>query len=123
MADGIAWEGTPTVLEGPGIEIRRVDQGDLAVCLLRLDKGVDTRPVFVGMPDDQCQCPHWGYIIKGTMLVRGREGERTFAAGESYYWAPGHNLEALTDAEYLEISPPHDYDVLMEHCARVLGLA
>jgi len=121
VADGITWEGTPTALEGPGVEIRRVDRGDLAICLLRLSQGVDTRPLFHGLPNDECQCHHWGYIMSGTMLVRGRDGERTYDAGEAYYWAPGHNLEAVTDAEYLEISPSTEYDALMAHCARVMG--
>ena len=44
MADGITWDDLPTELEGPGTEIRRTDRGGLAVCLLRLRKGVDTRP-------------------------------------------------------------------------------
>lgn len=119
MTDGITWESMPTVLEGPGTEIRRVDHGDLAMCLIRLDEGTDTRPLFRGLADDECQCRHWGHIIAGTMLVRGADGERVYHAGESYYWAPGHNLEALTDAEYLEISPASDYDALMAHVERV----
>ena len=42
-------------------------------------------------------------------------------AGETYYWAPGHNLEAVTDAEYIEITRSEDYDALMEHCKRVMA--
>lgn len=116
MADGINWDEAPAALEAPGVEIRRVDHGDLAMALIRLSQGVDTRPLFAGMPNDQCQCKHWGYIISGTMLVRDDDGERTYDAGDAYYWAPGHNLEAVTDAEYLEYSPAADYDVLMAHC-------
>ncbi len=121
MSDGITWEGSPTALSGPGVEIRRVDHGDQAMCLLKLDKGVDTRPLFAGMQNDQCQCHHWGYIISGTMLVRGLDGDRTYVAGDTYYWAPGHNLEALEDAHYLEISPSDQYDTLMAHCKKVMG--
>ena len=69
MADGITWDDLPTELEGPGTEIRRTDRGGLALCLLRLEKGVDTRPLFKGMPDDECQCTHWGYMISGTIRV------------------------------------------------------
>src|SRR6476646_8597462 len=25
----------------------------------------DTTPLLKGLPDDRCQCPHWGYVIKG----------------------------------------------------------
>jgi len=121
MGDGITWDDLPTVLKGPGTEIRRTDHGDLAVCLLRLDQGVETRPLFTGLPDDQCQCEHWGYIISGTMRVHRSDGATTYEAGEAYYWPPGHNLEALTDSEYLEITPARDYDALMQHVARVMA--
>ena len=55
------------------------------------------------------------------MRVHSADGHRDYEAGESYYWAPGHNLEAVTDAEYLEISRNEEYDALMEHCARVMS--
>ena len=25
----------------------------------------DIAPLFRGLPDDRCQCPHWGYVVKG----------------------------------------------------------
>jgi hypothetical protein len=121
MADGITWDDLPTELEGPGTEIRRTDRGGLALCLLRLEKGVDTRPLFKGMPDDECQCTHWGYMISGTIRVHTATGSTDYEAGETYHWAPGHNLEAITDCEYLEISPSDEYDVLMAHCRRVMA--
>ncbi len=54
------------------------------------------------------------------LQVRTSDGERTYDAGETYYWPPGHNLEARTDAVYLEFSPSDQYDELMAHCARVM---
>ena len=48
--------------EGPGFGICRVDAGGLAMCLIRLEAGLRTDPLFAGLPDDQCQCVHWGYI-------------------------------------------------------------
>jgi hypothetical protein len=38
-----------------------------------------------------------------------------------YYWEPGHNLEAVTDAEYVEITRSEDHDALMAHCKRVMS--
>lgn len=118
MPDGITWDALPTVLKLPDTEIRRRDCGELAVCLIRLDAGVDTRPVFKGLPDDRCQCEHWGHIVRGTIRVHTADGTTTYEAGESYHWPPGHNLEAVTDCEYLEITRAHEYDALMAHAAR-----
>ena len=95
--------------------------GGLARCLIRLNAGLKTDPLFAGLPDDRCQCAHWGYIVSGTMRVHSADGSRDYAAGETYYWEPGHNLEAVTDAEYIEITRSDEYDALMAHCKRVMG--
>jgi hypothetical protein len=121
VADGMTWERMPVVVKSPDTEIRREDHGDLAFCLLRLDAGVHTGELFKGLPDDRCQCPHSGYVVRGTIRVHTSQGTTTYEDGEAYYWPPGHNLEAVTDCEYLEISPARDYDVLMEHVARAAG--
>lgn len=121
MADGLAWDDLTPELEGPGVGIRRMDAGGLAVCVIRLDAGVRTDPLFAGLPDDRCQCAHWGYVISGTMRVHSADGARDFESGETYYWEPGHNLEAVTDAEYVEITGSEDYDALMTHCKRVMS--
>ena len=76
MADGMAWEDLTPELEGPGVGIRRMDAGGLATCLIRLDAGLKTDPLFAGLPDDRCQCAHWGYIVSGTMRVHSADGSR-----------------------------------------------
>jgi hypothetical protein len=57
MTDGLA---CVPELEGPGVGIRRMDADGLAVCLIRLNAGLRTDPLFAGLPNDQCQCAHWG---------------------------------------------------------------
>jgi hypothetical protein len=117
MADGLRWDRLPVVVQTGDTEIRRVDRGGLAMCLIRLAAGTHTAPVFAGLPDDRCQCPHWGHIVSGALRVHTAAGTETFEAGESYFWPPGHNLEAVTDCEYLEISPATEYDALLAHVA------
>jgi len=82
--------------------------------------GGRTDPTFVGLPDDRCQCAHWGYIVSGTIRVHSADGARDYESGEMYYWEPGHNLEAVTDVEHLEMTRSEDFDALMTHCRRVM---
>lgn len=121
MENGFNWQGLQTVLQGPGVEIRRQDMDGLAMCLLRLDEGLRTDPLFAGLPDDRCPYAHWGYIISGTMRVHRADGSQDFSAGELYHWEAGHNLEAVVASEYVEITRAEDYDGLMAHCRRVMG--
>jgi hypothetical protein len=51
---------------------------------------VDGTPLLKGLPDDRCQCPHWGYVIAGKVTFRYADGEESFEAGEAFYTPPGH---------------------------------
>ena len=49
---------------------------------------------FLGLPDDRCQCPHWGYVIKGSFRVTYLDGpDEIVSAGEVYYLRPGHFVQ------------------------------
>ena len=40
---------------------------------------IDATPLMKGLPDDRCQCPHWGYVLKrqdDLSLRRSRGGLR-----------------------------------------------
>ena len=50
------------------------------------------------------------------MRVHGPNSATNYETGNSYYWQPAHNLEAVTDTEYLELTPSDNYDTLMAHC-------
>jgi hypothetical protein len=36
---------------------------------------IDATPFMKGLPDDRCQCPHWGYVFKGKMTARYADRE------------------------------------------------
>ncbi len=95
----------PVLVDGPGVEIRGTEAGDLTVALVRLEQGHDARPLFEGLPGGLCQCPHWGFIISGSVRLWTATGADVYRAGQAFYWAPGHAPEALEDVEFLEISP------------------
>src|SRR3954451_21869967 len=45
----------------------------------------DATPLMKGLPDDRCQCPHWGYVISGRMTFCYGDGEEVFEAGDAFY--------------------------------------
>jgi hypothetical protein len=115
MAAGIDLDNLPVTVDGPGVEIRETEAGALTVALVRLERGHDARPLFKGLPDDLCQCPHWGYVIRGTVRVWTTSGSDIYRTGQAFYWPPGHAPEALEDAEFLEISPTAELALLRRH--------
>ncbi len=65
----------------------------------------DLTPLFKGLPDDECQCEHLGYVIKGRVTFRSAAGEETFEAGDAYYVGPGHTPVLYAGTEVVEFSP------------------
>jgi hypothetical protein len=66
---------------------------------------------FAGLPEDRCQCPHWGYMIKGSVRVAYLDGpEEIIEAGDIYYLRPGHFLQTLAPVELVEFSPVEEHD-------------
>lgn len=89
---------------GPQFEERRVEWGDMDVTHAQFPPG-NLAPLLRGLPDDRCQCPHWGFLFKGRIVVRYADHEETIEAGQSFYMAPGHAPEALEECEILQFSP------------------
>ena len=55
----------------------------------------DLTPFFKGLPNDQCQAPHWGYVIKGKLTFKSATGDETFETGDAYYVPVGSHSRAL----------------------------
>jgi hypothetical protein len=118
---GVDLDRLPLVVDDDGVVIRATEAGELTISLVRLAQGHDARPLFKGLPDGLCQCPHWGYVIKGRLRLWTANGASVLVAGQAFYWPPGHAPEALDDAEFLEISPTRELQVLYEHLAAIRG--
>jgi len=72
--------------------------------------GMGGPDLFKGLPDDACQCPHWGYLFKGKFKATYTDGsEDVISAGEAYYLRPGHVYEPLEDVESIEFSPTDEW--------------
>ena len=108
-------EEVPIVIEGDGVEVRLRDEEGLSVGFVHLPAGADLRPATKGLPDDLCPCPHWGYMLKGRVRMHTTDGHQDFVAGEAFYWAPGHAPEALEDSEYVDFSPTHEFQRVLDH--------
>ena len=68
--------------------------------------GADFTPLFKGLPGDLCQCPHWGYIVEGSITVRYADGtEEVNRAGDLYYWPGGHTGWTDEGVVFIEFSP------------------
>ena len=63
--------------------------GGWTVDLETYTQSADLAP-FLEHPNNQCQCEHMGYVIKGKVAFRTGDLEEVFEAGDAYYAGPGH---------------------------------
>ncbi|MDR7465193.1 MAG: cupin domain-containing protein, partial [Armatimonadota bacterium] len=92
-------------LEVPEGKIWQVEWGGNIVEFGKFNQTVDPAPFFKGLPDDRCQCPHWGYVLKGRLRYRFKDHEEIYEAGDAYYAPPGHTPLLEAGVEYVEFSP------------------
>ena len=61
-------------LELEGYEGHFRDFGPYTVGFETYTADAELAPLFVGLPDDHCQCPHMGYVIKGRLKFAFMDG-------------------------------------------------
>jgi hypothetical protein len=74
----------------------------------------DDAELLKGLPDDRCQCPHWGYLLAGRIIVRYVDHDEVINAGELYYMALGHTMAAEAGTVLIEFSPKEEFRKLTE---------
>ena len=93
---------------GPVVD-RSEDFDDYTVNFLMFREDIDHSPLLKGLPDDQCQCPHWGYVTKGKLTFRFGDREEVFEAGDAFCAPPGHiPVRTEPGSEYVQFSPSEE---------------
>jgi hypothetical protein len=103
---------------GEGFQSRIVEWGGMIVSYETFPKGTDARPLFKGLPDDMCQSPHWGYLLRGRVRIKRKGGDDVLKTGDVYYLEPGHVPIFEEDTEVLEFSPKKQYQMTIDVVAK-----
>jgi hypothetical protein len=115
--------GLPIKFQGAGIVTREEAWGDMDVSHEVLPKGVDLAPLFKGLPGDRCQCPHWGYLLKGRVRIDYGDHQEVIEQGEAFFIEPGHLTIFEVDSEWIAFSPRGEHAKTAEVVRRNLQAA
>lgn len=106
----------PMTVQDGDLEVRTTALDETTtVAWARVPAGTDLRPALVGLPGDLCDCPHVGYMLKGRLVMHGKDGDQTYEAGQVFTWPSGHAPEALEDCEYVDFSPTEQFTPVLRH--------
>ncbi|MEI6310086.1 MAG: cupin domain-containing protein [bacterium] len=95
----------PVTYQMPEGTFRETQWGGMNIQIGDITARMDPGPLFKGLPGDRCQCPHWGYVLKGTLRYHFADREEVYKAGDVYYAAPGHLPVLEAGTEFVEFSP------------------
>jgi hypothetical protein len=113
----------PVVLEAGDASIRGVDWGQLRLTVVSVPAGTDFSPLLKGLPNDRCQGPHWGYVVKGRIRMNYAADEEVLSAGDYFHLPPDHTGFAEEDTEFIELAPPDLHDEFLRAARQNLGIA
>jgi hypothetical protein len=125
----IAKGDVPVKIDVPGATARQeTDFGDatgygkMGGEYFSLGAGTDFTELLRGLEGDLCQCPHWGYVLEGSITATYTNGEEeTVSKGDLFYWPPGHTIKANADSELILFSPQVEHSQVMDHVLEKVG--
>ena len=87
-----------------------------------LAAGVDTTSLFEGLEGNLCQCPHWGFVLRGQITTTDASGrQETVGTNDLFYWPPGHNVKVDADADIIMFSPEREHTLVVNHMLQKVG--
>jgi len=123
MADtlkaGLSKEAVPVTIDSPVYSARIMELGEITVAFETIKADVDTAPIFRGLPDDRCPCPHWGLVVRGLMTMSYGDRDEVYEAGEVFYNPAGHLPSCPPGTELITFSPTEQLKGVNAHIARV----
>jgi hypothetical protein len=94
----------PIAFDEPLIEGRYVELDGYTVGFETHKADMDPGSLFAGLPDNRCQCPHWGIVLTGRVIFRYADHDEVYQAGDAYYGHPGHLPLMFAGTELIEFS-------------------
>src|SRR5271169_4567196 len=79
-------KATASKVNDMGVAEDRTEEFDgYTINFVTIRQDADLAPMLKGLPDDRCQCPHWGYVFKGKMTVRYADRKDVIGPGDAFY--------------------------------------
>jgi hypothetical protein len=105
---------------GP-VEERHEDIDGTTIQFVTFRADVDAAPLLRGLPDDRCNCPHWGYVFKGKVTFDLGDRQEVYEAGDAFYITTGHTPSVEAGTEYLQFSPAEELRAVSAHMEKSMA--
>ena len=86
---------------------------DTTVQFVSIRETHSLKDALAGLPDGNCKCPHWGYLVSGKVIVDYGDREESYGQGDAFYMTPGHVPTAEAGSEFVMFSPKDELAATM----------
>lgn len=116
-------EEIPVAMRNQGTTMRNMSgYGGMTIAYNELPAGTDFTPLLKGLPNDHCHCPHWGYLMEGSMRIVYTDGsEEMLQAGDIFYLPAGHTAIVEKDVKFMDFSPTQELNEVLGHVAKKMA--
>jgi hypothetical protein len=116
-------EEIPITMQAPDTIMRGLPGwGGMTVAFNEMPAGTNISPLLQGLKNNSCQCPHWGYILQGELLMKYDDGtEEKLTTGDVFYMQPGHTAIVNQDTKLIDFSPQRELKEVMDHIAKKMA--
>ena len=97
------------------VEDRHEDVEGTTIQFVTIREDVDAAPLLRGLPEDRCNCRHWGYVFKGKLTFDLGDRQEVYEAGDAFSITHGHIPSAEPGTEYLQFSPAEELRPVSAH--------
>jgi hypothetical protein len=89
--------------------------GGYCIDMQSYDVDFDMAFAYKGLPNDQCQASHVGYILQGKLTVQLANGsEEVFEGGDAVVIQPGHVPSVTAGTEFVMFTPMEEANAQAE---------
>lgn len=97
------------------VEDRHEDVEGITIQFVTIREDVDAAPLLRGLPDDRCNCRHWGYVFKGKLTFDLGDRQEVYEAGDAFSITHGHIPSAEPGTEYLQFTRAEELRPVSDH--------
>jgi mannose-6-phosphate isomerase-like protein (cupin superfamily) len=99
-------------------EDRHEELDGYTVNFVTVRQDADLAPMLKGLPDDRCQCPHWGYVFEGRLTFTFGDRVEVYETGDAFFTPSGHAPRADAGTSWVQFSPTEELQATQAVMAR-----
>ena len=103
-------KATANAMQYGPVTSRDIEMDGYTVSFVDFGADIDGAPMLRDLPNGNCACPHWGYVLAGRATFTFPDHVEVYEQGDAFYVPPGHTPAHDAGNELLLFSPTQELE-------------